>query len=91
MTRHAAADEVTAKTAAYYQEELAEEARRIYQANRSQHGEDEEDEGTPVRCDRCDAVEYVGGEIAEETLEGAGWYLGFNSALCPDHNDEEEV
>lgn len=53
---------------------------------------DKEGEGDPVECSVCGAVEYVGGEISEETLEGDGWYLGTNDAhnLCPEHNDWEE-
>ena len=42
-----------------------------------------------IRCDMCDAREYIGGEIAEQTLEDEGWYLGTNEVLCPDHSDME--
>jgi uncharacterized protein YlaI len=43
-----------------------------------------------VRCDRCDAVEYLGGEIDERTLEGDGWYLGPKSTLCSECNEEDD-
>jgi hypothetical protein len=49
-----------------------------------------QEEGTAVRCDRCDAVEYLGGETDEATLEGAGWYLGPCSTLCDECNEEDE-
>lgn len=41
-----------------------------------------------VHCDRCDAVEYLGGEIDERTLEDAGWYLGVSEVLCPEHSEQ---
>lgn len=48
-----------------------------------------EERGWVVRCAVCDAEETVLGEISEETLEGDGWYLGFNVSLCPEHYDED--
>jgi hypothetical protein len=42
-----------------------------------------------IRCDCCDNREFIGGEITEKTLEGDGWYLGFNEVLCPDHSEME--
>lgn len=42
-----------------------------------------------VRCDQCDAREFIGGEITEQTLEDDGWYLGMREALCPEHSEME--
>jgi hypothetical protein len=71
----------------YYRAENAAEAASLYAQSRMETGDDE---GRPVRCDVCDAVEFVSDqEVTEETLEGAGWYLGPVATYCPDHNEEE--
>lgn len=42
-----------------------------------------------IECDACSAVEEIGGEINERTLEDEGWELGPNVNYCPDHAEGE--
>lgn len=51
---------------------------------------DDDDKGERVKCDTCDAEEFISGEITSKTLEDDGWYLGPTISLCPDHNEETE-
>ena len=41
-----------------------------------------------VECDMCSTRTRVNGEVTEQTLEEAGWYLSHKETLCPKHNDK---
>lgn len=42
-----------------------------------------------VECDICSVRTRVSGEVTEQTLEDAGWYLSYKETLCPKHNDKD--
>jgi hypothetical protein len=42
-----------------------------------------------IQCHMCSAHTRIRGEVTEQTLEEAGWYLSARETLCPKHNDKE--